>query len=381
MLNQNHPILNTIDTYIEPVLKRVLQFQKFGVCCGKVELNLIMSSCGKSKGDRFNLSIPYAGQTLSWNVLFDSQYPELGPDFSFGDELFLLDPDVDILATDVPSLVKWDPMDPDSLLTVIIELVLTYKKYQIDQLAKHGQRLQLEYYKLINETEVCTEDVEVILLPSTIKPKEARFLIRMAMDFSKLPARSSRPHNDAAMLLVTFIGPEWTRKIPQLFLSKSLEEAFGGSTALHIPPFPPEKYLMSYVLEVKKFMKEKINFLALCCDRKKSFISSLLLLQHGSVIEYDAIEFTQISILMEHRDFYFMIHFHLPARFPKEQPQITLQSIYHMTSQGKLYSELVEDVPYSPRWEPIQMVTRALSHIIDNEVQKFQANSVRNSHF
>lgn len=30
MLNQQHPILNTIDSYIEPLLRRVLQTERFG---------------------------------------------------------------------------------------------------------------------------------------------------------------------------------------------------------------------------------------------------------------------------------------------------------------------------------------------------------------
>ncbi|XP_024938236.1 BRISC and BRCA1-A complex member 2-like [Cephus cinctus] len=381
MLNQNHPILNSIDTYIEPLLKRVLQTQRLGVCCGTIELNSISSSCGKAKADRFNLSIPYAGQSLNWSILFDSQCPDLGPDFMFSDETFLADPDADTLATHVPSLAKWNPTDANSLLRVLSELFWYYKKHQIDLLEKQGDRLQLEYSTLVGETEICAEDVEMILLPSGTRPTEARFLIRMAMDFSQLPARSNQSRNDAAMLLVTFHGQDWNHIIPQLYLSKSLEEAFGGPSALHIPPFPPDKYLMDYVPEVKKFISEKINFLALCFERKKSFVTVLLLLQRGSIVEYDAIEFSYISILLEHRDFYFLVHFRLPPAFPKEQPFITLQSVYHMTSQGKLYSQIVEDFPFSPRWEPLQMVTKALAHIIDNEVQKFQTNSIRSSHF
>lgn len=107
----------------------------------------------------------------------------------------------------------------------------------------------------------------------------------------------------------------------------------------------------------------------------------LCVTQRGSIIEYDAVEFNFITILLEHRDFYFLIHFHLPLAFPKDKPQITLQSVYHMTSQGTMYTEVLDEVPYSPRWPIIQMVNKLLTYIIENAVQKFQANSIRNNRF
>ncbi|KAG7197433.1 hypothetical protein KM043_013291 [Ampulex compressa] len=381
MLNQHHPILSSIDSYIEPLLKRVLQTERLGVCCGMIELDSVSSSCGETKADRFKLSIPYAGQNLIWNVLFDSHCPEIGPDFIFGDDTFMTDPDVDTLSNQIPSLAKWDPTDYNALCKVLIELLLYYKQHQIQQLAKQGDRLQIEYSTLVGVTEICVEDIEMILLPLGTKPTEARFLIRIAMDFSQLPARNNRCENDMAMLLVIFYGSDWNCIVPQLYLSNSLEKAFGGPNALHIPPFPPDKYLMDYVPEVKKFIAEKINSILQCFEKKKDFITVLLAIQRGSVLEYDAVEFSCITILLEHRDFYFLTHFTLPAGFPKERPTITIQSIYHMTSQGKLYSEILDDVPYSPRWESLHMVTKILTYIIENAVLKFQTNSIKNNRF
>ena len=66
-----------------------------------------------------------------WNVLFDSQCPEMGPDFIFNDQTFLMDPDIDILSTWVPSLVKWNPNNTDALLNVLMELLLYYKEHQV----------------------------------------------------------------------------------------------------------------------------------------------------------------------------------------------------------------------------------------------------------
>ncbi|XP_046753297.1 BRISC and BRCA1-A complex member 2-like isoform X2 [Diprion similis] len=369
MLNQNNqPVWNSVDKHIEPLLKRVLQTQRIGVSCGKVEVNNITSSCGKDRGDRFYLSIPYAGKTISWNVLFNSLCPELSPDFLFDDDSFLADPDLNSIVTHVPSLASWDVTNDDALL-------------MINLLEKQGERLKFEYSTLVGETEICAEDLEVISLPIGARHVETRFLIRMAMDFSKLPERISHPQDDEAMLLVTFNGPDCNRITPELYLSKSLEDAFGGPAALHIPPFQSSKYLMDYVPEVKGYINEKINLLAMCFEKRKSFIAALLLLKRGSIIEYDAVEASNATLLVEHRDFYCMIHFKLPTTFPKEPPQVTLRSIYHMTSLGTLFSQNVEDLPYSPRWAPFEMVTKALNHIAEKEIQKFQTNSVKNSHF
>lgn len=118
--------------------------------------------------------------------------------------------------------------------------------------------MQFEYSTLIGETEISKEDIEVIMLPLGTKPTEARFLIRIVMDYSRLPPRINKSQNDEAMLIITFYGPDWNRILPQLYLSKTLEDIFGGPESLHIPPFPPNKYLMDYVPEVKKFIEEKV---------------------------------------------------------------------------------------------------------------------------
>jgi len=107
----------------------------------------------------------------------------------------------------------------------------------------------------------------------------------------------------------------------------------------------------------------------------------LILLQRGSIQEYDAVEFNWITILLEYRDFHFLVHFHLSPTFPKEKPRITLQSIYHVTLQGTLYKEILDDIPYSPRWPIPLMIENLLTYVVENAVQKFQVNSTRNNRF
>ncbi|KAK2575710.1 hypothetical protein KPH14_012099 [Odynerus spinipes] len=351
MFNQQHLFLNSIDTYFEPLLNRVLSKDKLGVGWGIIELDSISSSCGKKKGDCFKLSIPYAGENLLWNVLFDSEYPELGPDFIFGDETFLMDPDIESLSTHVPSLANWDYKNDNALLKVIIELLSYYKEHQVQLLKRQAERLNLEYSMLIHDMQISPKDIEVILLPVGTKPIEARFSIRLDIDFSQLPpTRTNQSQNNAAMLLVTFRGQDWNCVIPNLYLSKSLEETFSEAASLHIPPILPNSYLTAYIPKVKKLITDKINTIIQCYESRKNFVSALLLLQRDCIIEYDAVEFYDLTLLLEHRDFYFLVHFHLPQTFPKDKPIIKLQSVYHMTAH-------------------------------ENEVSKFKENSTKNNRF
>lgn len=125
------------------------------------------------------------------------------------------------------------------------------------QLLQKQDKLQLEYNMLMKSTEVKSEDVEIILLPFGSKPTEARFLISLFVDVSQLETRTCKSESDTAMLLIIFSGTDWNRITPQLHFSKSLEEALGGPT-LNLPPSPSDKFLMDYVLEVKKCITDKV---------------------------------------------------------------------------------------------------------------------------
>lgn len=49
----------------------------------------------------------------------------------------------------------------------------------------------------------------------------------------------------------------------------------------------------------------------------------------------------------------------LPLYFPRDQPTLTFQSVYHFTNSGQLYSQVEKSYPYSPRWDGNEMAKRA----------------------
>ncbi|KAK0079167.1 hypothetical protein PV325_001646 [Microctonus aethiopoides] len=362
---------NTIQTSLRNVyppfismLNYVLQSKRFGVSCGAIELIEVTSSQCNEKGDRFEITIPYAQQLLNWTVIFDSTNPEMGPDFDFHDKTFLPDPQIETVEQFLPSLMEWDPTNQNCLLNVLINQL--------------NERLQMEYSTLIGQTEICDEDLEIILLPDALNPTEAHFLIRIAGDYSKLiknPIGNS--NNIAVMLHVVFQGVNWQRITPQIFFSSSLIDALGNPNDLKIPQFPPSKTLMDYVPEIKCTIDKKINEVVENYEKKKEYINTLLCIQGGNIIEYDANEFSMITLLMENRDFHFLVYINLSLKFPEDPPKIELQSIYHLnTRNGNLFKETLNHIPYSPRWDAKRMLSAALAFIIKKQLD-FKNNSMQ----
>ncbi|XP_008545987.2 BRISC and BRCA1-A complex member 2 isoform X2 [Microplitis demolitor] len=361
-----------VNPTFQPLIQRVINFKAFGVKHKKIILSDFSSSKNNDEADRFSLLIPYADQMLNWKILFDQSNPELGPDFEFDDKTFLTDPDLEELENNVPSLVNWDPRDPDCLIKVIVEFIVYYRKHQVEKLKNH-ERLSHEYEMLLKNTEICEEDVEVILIPDTIDPNEARFFIRIALDFSRLPRRSgNETDRDAITLQVTFSQLYWSRIVPLLYLSTSLEDVLGNSNTLHLPPFQPMKHLMTYVQEIKKLITDKMNAVIENFEKKREFITMALVLQGASVIEYDALDFSFITLLLNHNDFHFFLHIHLSNKFPSEPPNYTLQSCYQTNHSDELPKRNVYSIPYSPRWKPIRMISEAFHYILETEVEKFK---------
>ncbi|XP_015430792.1 PREDICTED: BRCA1-A complex subunit BRE-like [Dufourea novaeangliae] len=376
MLNQQYNITHRTDSYIEPLLKRVLEMDVPGLCRGSIQVQSISSSCGKARGDRFKLCIPYAKQTLNWNVFFDSQCPEMGPDFIFNDDTFLMDMNIDTLSIKVPSLAKWNLNDRNALLNVLMELLACYKEHQI-QLLQKQDRLKLEYSMLIDSSQIAPGDVEIILLPFASKPTEAKFLITLLVDLSQLQNYGFELENETAMLLITFSGPNWNRIQTHLHISKFLQPIVGNPSTLQLQHFPSDKCLMDYVLEAKMCIAEKINSFVQRFKSRRLFVSTLISLQPGATIEYDSLDYSHVSVLLNDEDFHFVVHFFLPSGYPQDIPEIELQSIYHMTKERSPFMRKF-DVPYAKEWKPLELIKKICAFIKKDCVKNFKRNSIEN---
>lgn len=320
--------------------------------------------------DRFKITIPYGGQTVTWEVLFQAHRPDCPPDFIFDDPSFL--PDID----EIPALLDWDVNNENALVPVISEMLDLYRKYQATLLENFPRPL-FEYTSLVSQTDIAESDVEVCI--NRKNPSgPIRFWIRLPVDFSKLPPVFAKENlsEGTAVLQVTFQTPDGNRVIPQLFLSPRVEDGLGGSLAMRIPTLGKDCCLMDYVPMVKQLLENKVEQISSSFAKRKEYISAFLGLFRGSLIEFDADNFTSISFLFEHKDFFFILNITLPRFFPQDKPSLTFQSVYH-TSMGWPYSITCTDYPYSPRWPPQEMANRARTFMIEY-VPTFQRSSLKN---
>ncbi|XP_041353802.1 BRISC and BRCA1-A complex member 2-like [Gigantopelta aegis] len=368
-------VLNSFSPKIKPFVESLIIQGKGTVCSGNMHVFDAHNSCPtvvqEAQCDRFKLVIPYAGQSLTWEILFDNTFPDEPPDFIFGpdDEDFL--PNLE----NITSLTKWDPSNSSSLSMAVHELLREFQVYN-RRLVETSSRLKFEFSSLLEQTNLTPEDIEIYVTRSEGRMGCVKFLIKLPVDFSQIPAYLTKdnPGEDSAVLLLTFQSPEGMRVTPQLFLSPRVENALGGSCSLRIPAFPSGARLLDYVPNVFELLRRKVDLLVQSHEKKKDYVAAFLSMFGRSVLEYDMEAFSTISFLFEWHDFYFIINIELPMYFPKEQPQFMFQSVYH-ESKGKPYMQVFEDYPYSPRWSGIEMAERARSFILDT-IGQFQKSSV-----
>ena len=244
-------------------------------------------------------------------------------------------------------------------------------------------RLQFEYSSLVYQTAVCEDDVEVLIgsrsthIKSRLIGGAVNFLIRLKIDFSNLPPLQIGEDSgeSAAVLLVTFHPPEGSRITPQLYLSPRVEKALGCSSSLHLPSFPSGSCLMDYVPVVADLLRDRLSAIALTYEKKKEYLGAFCYKMGKAMLEFDAVSFSHASFLLEYRDFYFLLHVSVPMNFPRDRPLFVFQSVYH-SSYGKPFKIRCEEYPYSPRWDPSEMVERAWMFIVAY-IDVFQRSSVQ----
>uniref|UniRef100_A0A3P8UMF9 BRISC and BRCA1-A complex member 2 n=1 Tax=Cynoglossus semilaevis TaxID=244447 RepID=A0A3P8UMF9_CYNSE len=302
--------------------------------------------------DRFKLHIPYAGETLKWDIIFNANYPELPPDFIFGEDVgFIPDP------SELPHLVQWDPGNPECLLRLVQELLQQYHSYQCQRL-QESSRLLFEYDSLLED-------------PNYGRNMEIYAGRKNTWD------TALDPGEDVALLSVSFEDAEATQVFPKLYLSPSIEHALGGSTALHIPAFPSGGCLIDYVPQVCQLLTNKVQYVIQGYHKRREYIAAFLSHFGMGVVEYDAEGFTKLTLLLMWKDFCFLVHVDLPLYFPRDQPTLTFQSVYHFTNSGQLYSQVQKSYPYSPRWDGNEMAKRAKAYF-KSFIPQFQEGAFAN---
>lgn len=363
-------VMRWMEDYIKFLLTTVSK-DKLGIGLDDLKYSFNIVSKKKAKLYYLKFVIPYAKQFITLEMYFNPLYPELGPDLILNEEDDNQQAGINDFINDLTSLASWSPTNELSMLEILLEFIEVYKKHQLSVLKANPDAIRFDPEVLFST--IPLKNFEINLIQGT-KQMEAKFLTKFELDLSSaLNLVESKVVE--ALLFISFGGTSYNRVVPELYLPGFLTKLFDGSESLHIPPFVEVQHVADYIEKVKECVIEKAQTVFSSTDRRKQFIATLLAVQPGTILEYDVINYRKATLLLELQDVHFLLNFDLPSNFPIKQFTMTMHSVHHMTDQGKPIVKIVNNFPYSPRWDPKQMILKAVSHIIDNEFKKFKDTS------
>jgi len=369
----NGNLAHIVTPSIFPLVNDLIKNVRIGICSGTIRVSEVLTGCTSlarpPNGDRFRILIPYACQSLIWDVIFIGNNADHPPDFNFDDKTFFSDP------RSLAALGSWRKDRAESLRFLIEELLDKYRNHQLSQIKEYS-RIQFEFSSLVENGHVTENDIEIC---KRMKQGQntVNFLIKLPVNFCKLPPifYNGNPGEDSAVLLATFHSPESTRISTQLFLSPRVEQALGGATNLKIPPFTSGGCLLDYVPTLIKLLQNKVLQIERGFEKRKEYTAAFLSYFGSSLLEFNSQTFSNLHFSFDINDFYFLLRIEIPALFPEDKPILHFQSIYHMC-RGKPYTSSWHDYPYSPRWSGEEMAERTRIYILEN-IRRFQTASLR----
>ncbi|XP_021902400.1 BRISC and BRCA1-A complex member 2 isoform X2 [Carica papaya] len=303
--------------------------------------------------DRFTLVIPYCLDTIKWHVIYNSEYPLTPPDVIFGPE----DEDFHPLQVagsdreqDVKSVKKilsdWSNKDPTKLLGLIQELRDQYMAYQRRRVGEvDDDRLKFEINTILSR-----EGIEMHMSSGAEKPVEVKFAVPLLeININKMVLGCPWRHQQKMYLQVIYpVNRKYTSapSAPRLKLMSTFDlKALFSVDDVKLPPWMDGMCMAEYLPHLEETLERQV----FC--RKATFLAS-----SGT--------------------FVFLVHFSLPTQFPKQQPALVLQSSQHLNSPGApIKSNILQDYPWSPRWDAAKMAERIFDFVADESLNfKRQCN-------
>ncbi|KAF7274202.1 hypothetical protein GWI33_013122 [Rhynchophorus ferrugineus] len=298
--------------------------------------NLIVVSC------HFCIKIPYAGVFHDYEIIFNpDNFNEL-PDFHFNFMEFL-DLDINYITENIPTWENWDLTNSKSLLNILNEFHILYKKYLLKVINQNPySHIKKEYNELMELLHITEDKIEV--LPSDKNCMDqtnseysnddisAFFCICLPIDSNALPEYYQEncddmlnPGDDFAKLCIGKKGSDG--RAVHLSLSPRIQQFLGF---VELPKFARDNTVSKYVLRVKHILDEKIRITSEQYKNKHLFVSALVETFSNGIVEYDTRKFSNIKVhfLYENLDDYnCLVSVTLDGK-PKERPRIELQSLY-----------------------------------------------------
>ncbi|WVZ78479.1 hypothetical protein U9M48_026183 [Paspalum notatum var. saurae] len=358
---------------IEAQLKYLLSHSKLPIRVGQ-----IWSGCRNGRhADRFTLSIPFCLDYVHWDFVYNALTPKVAPDVVFGSDDEGFQPLVDYAENgngDKSCLARWDCRDPNGLLALVQELRELYIEY-------HKKRVEVvDDARVVFElsTVLSKEGIEVCMVPSTDRPDEVKFAVPLLdLDLAKLvqgcPWKS--PQKIHLQVIFPISRSSNYSSIPsaprlKLISTPDLKSLFSVED-VKLPPWSNGMCLAEYLPALEDSLNNLVVEASASIGARRRFIEALAP-TFGRPLEADPIFCRRATILSISGIFTFLVHFAIPLQFPKQQPVLTLQSSQHCNADGTpITSPPINDYPWSPRWDQVEMVERIYDFLTD-ECQNFR---------
>lgn len=323
--------------------------------------------------DRFRLSFKIADFLISWEVIFDRNRPLFPPDVIFGPN----DDEFSLSLQELKGYYDWDPASKSSLSDMLQSVIKEYSKFRRNSIATFPG-INDEWNSLCEVTnygstcEVCCATNGPGTYNATVS-----FMFELTLDISELPLYLIKANvgGGKAILHITFQAPNLTKVTPRLYLSPIIEHAIGGSAVLRLPPYGSSD-LKSYIEKVEILLLNTVKNVSERFTKRKELIATFLAEFHGSVIEYDAEGFNEISFLLNHAGIFVVLYVILGEKFPATPPTLVVQSTYHMAAKGP-FRQTYKDYRYSPRWES-KMIVESIREYLESVILDFKQDSFQN---
>ncbi|XP_004497712.1 uncharacterized protein [Cicer arietinum] len=319
--------------------------------------------------DRFTLLIPYCLDFIKWAIVYDVESPTTAPDVIFGpeDEHFhpfhmtqSVEPNNNSLLSD------WNYKDPTRLLTLIQYLRDQYVLYQGKRVGEvDDDRLKFEVSTIVSR-----EGLEMHMSSCADKSEEVKFAVPLLdMNINKMVAGCPWRQSQKIYLQVIYpVGRKYmpSTSAPRLKLVSSSElKTLFSIDDVKLPSWLDGMCLAEYLPNLEEYLEKQVLEAVSLIDVRRHFIEALAV-PLGRPVEADPVFCRKATFLSASGVFTFLVHFLIPAQFPKQQPAIMLQSSQHFTSQmAPIKSRLTSDYPWSPRWEQSLMAERICEFLAD----------------
>ncbi|XP_027095076.1 uncharacterized protein [Coffea arabica] len=335
-------------------------------CPISIKVEQMWSGCmNSSLLDHFTLVIPFCLEYVRWDIIYNAIYPLAKPDVIFGPEDEHFRPYRGTIDSK-NALTDWNSKDPTRLLTLVLELRDLYRDYQKKRVAEvDDERLKFEISTMLSR-----EGIEMLMSSGLDKPEEVKFAVPLLdMDLNKMVLGSTWRHQQKIYLQVIYpVGRKYstTPSAPRLKLVSSPElKSWFSVEESRLPAWLDGMCMAEYLPTLEEMLENQIREAVALVEVRRKFITALAP-HFGRPIEADPVFCRKVSFLASSGTFAFLVHISIPLQFPKQQPVLVLQSSQHFNSHNvPIKSPIMNDYPWSPRWETSVMAERIFDFLVE----------------